>query len=109
MTRNFVTYTGPLLRAGGWLWAGRSGFGISISGGGWKFFSSPPRPDRSGTYPGSYPIPGVKLTTPPPSSVEVKNAWRYTSIPQYVFIAWCLVKHRNKFTFTGQLILLQPG
>jgi hypothetical protein len=33
-----------------------------------------------------------------PSSAEVKNAWSYTSTPQYVFMAWCLVKHRDKFT-----------
>jgi hypothetical protein len=31
----------------------------------------------------------------PPSSAEVKNAWSYTSTPQYVFMAWCLVKHRD--------------
>jgi hypothetical protein len=34
----------------------------------------------------------------PPSSAEVKNVWSYTSTPQYVFTAWCLVKHRD-FTF----------
>jgi hypothetical protein len=34
----------------------------------------------------------------PPSSAEVKNAWSYTSPPQYVFRAWYLVKHRD-FTF----------
>jgi hypothetical protein len=28
----------------------------------------------------------------PPSSAEVKNTWSYISIPQYVFMAWCLVK-----------------
>jgi len=28
-----------------------------------------------------------------------KNAWRYTSIPQYVFMARCLVNRRDKFTF----------
>jgi hypothetical protein len=28
----------------------------------------------------------------PPPSAEVKNAWSYTSTPQYVFMAWCLVK-----------------
>jgi hypothetical protein len=26
--------------------------------------------------------------------------WSYTSTSQYNFIAWCLVKHRDKFTFT---------
>jgi hypothetical protein len=35
--------------------------------------------------------------SPPPSS-EVKNAWSYTSTPQYAFMAWCLVKHRDNFT-----------
>jgi hypothetical protein len=34
----------------------------------------------------------------PPSTAEVKTAWSYTSTPQYVFMAWCLVKHRDKFT-----------
>jgi len=38
-----------------------------------------------------------------PSSVEVKNSWSYTSTPQYVFIAWCLVKHRDNFTITVYL------
>jgi hypothetical protein len=26
-----------------------------------------------------------------------KNEWSYTSTPQYAFIVWCLVKHRNNF------------
>jgi hypothetical protein len=34
----------------------------------------------------------------PPSSAEVKNTWSYTSTPQYVFVAWCLVGHRDNFT-----------
>jgi hypothetical protein len=33
----------------------------------------------------------------PPSSAEVKNAWSYTSTPQYVFMAWYSVKHRDNF------------
>jgi hypothetical protein len=36
--------------------------------------------------------PGREADHSPPTSAEVKNAWSYTSIPQYVFIAWCLVK-----------------
>jgi hypothetical protein len=36
-----------------------------------------------------------------PSSAEVKNVWSYTSTPQYVFMAWCLVKHRDNLTFTS--------
>jgi hypothetical protein len=44
---------------------------------------------------------GVKLLKrdadhSPPSSVEVKNAWRYTSTPPYVFLAWYLVKDKGQ-------------
>jgi hypothetical protein len=38
----------------------------------------------------------------PPPGLEtpiIKNAYSYTSTPQYVFMAWCLVKHRDSFTF----------
>jgi len=35
----------------------------------------------------------------PPSSAKVKNAWSCTSNPQYVYKAWCLVQHRDNFTF----------
>jgi hypothetical protein len=44
--------------------------------------------------------PGREADHSPPSSAEVKNAWSYTSTPQYAFMAWCLVKHRDNFTFT---------
>jgi len=36
----------------------------------------------------------------PSSCAEVKNAWSYTFMPPYVFMAWCMVKHRDKFAFT---------
>jgi hypothetical protein len=36
----------------------------------------------------------------PPSIAEVKNAWSYTSTPQYAFMAWCSIKAQ------GQLYLL---
>jgi len=26
---------------------------------------------------------------------KVKNAWRYTSAPLYVFIVWCLKKYKE--------------
>jgi hypothetical protein len=42
--------------------------------------------------------PGREADHSPPSSAEVKNAWSYTSTPPYVFMAWCLVKHRDNFT-----------
>jgi len=37
----------------------------------------------------------VKLTT----HLQLKNAWSYTSALPYVFMAWCLVKQRDNFTF----------
>jgi hypothetical protein len=63
----------------------------------------------SGALPASYPMftggifAGVKRSArkadhSPQSSAEVKNAWSYTSTLPYVFMAWCLVKHRD-FTF----------
>jgi hypothetical protein len=42
--------------------------------------------------------PGRKADHSPSSIAEVKNAWSYTSTPQYAFMEWCLVKHRD-FTF----------
>jgi hypothetical protein len=68
----------------------------------------------SESHPASYPTGtralslGVKRPVreadhSPPLSAEVKNAWIYTSTPQYVFMAWCLVKHRDNFIFTFYL------
>jgi len=34
----------------------------------------------------------LKLTIHLPFRAEVKNAWSYSSTPQYVIMAWCLVK-----------------
>jgi hypothetical protein len=36
----------------------------------------------------------------PLSSADVKNAWNYTFISPNVFMAWCLIKRRDTFTFT---------
>jgi hypothetical protein len=44
--------------------------------------------------------PGREADDSPPSSAEIKNAWSYTSTPPYVFMAWCVVKHRNNSTST---------
>jgi hypothetical protein len=43
--------------------------------------------------------PGREADQSPASSAEVKNAWSYTSTPQYVFVAWCLVKHRQLYLY----------
>jgi hypothetical protein len=45
--------------------------------------------------------PGREADHSPPYSAGVKNAWSYTYIPQYVFMAWYLVKQTDFiFTFT---------
>jgi hypothetical protein len=48
--------------------------------------------------------PGHKTDHAPLSSNEVKNAWSYTSIPQYVFMEWCLVKHRDNLKISSFLL-----
>jgi len=68
-----------------------------------------------GAHPASYPLvtrvltPGVKRSgreahRSPESSVEDKNAGSYISAPQYIFMAWCLVKHRNSPIFVVTLM-----
>jgi hypothetical protein len=39
----------------------------------------------------------VKLITHLHLVLRSKNTWSYTSTPQYVFMVWCLVKHRYNF------------
>jgi hypothetical protein len=58
-----------------------------LSNGYWGFF--PPgvkRPERDADH-------------SPPSSPEVKNYGSIPPLPQYVFMAWCSVKHRDNFAF----------
>jgi hypothetical protein len=45
-----------------------------------------------GTFTPGVKWPGSEATPSLPSTAEVKNAWSYTSSPQYVFIAPCVVK-----------------
>jgi hypothetical protein len=56
-------------------------------------------PNTKGSFPG-VKRPGREADHSPQSSAVVKNAWSYTSTPQYVFMAWCFVKQRDNFTFT---------
>jgi hypothetical protein len=70
------------------------------------FCVSPPAPPSllSSGYCGALSLevklPGRETDHSPPSSAGVKNSWSYTSTRQYVFMAWCLVKNRDNFTFT---------
>jgi len=72
-------------------------------------FPSTPRPDRLWGPP-TYQMdagspflgvkrPGVKLTTHIHLVLRLKHVELYLH-PSYVFMAWCLVKHRDNFTFT---------
>jgi hypothetical protein len=48
--------------------------------------------------------PGREADHSPPYSTKIKNAWSYTSTPQYAFMAWCSVKkHRDNYTYTFTL------
>jgi hypothetical protein len=74
-------------------------------------FSTASRPAQGPTQPPIQWVSGVKWPEreddhSPPSTAEVKNVWCYTSIPQYVVMAWCLVKHRDNFTFTLPSIII---
>jgi hypothetical protein len=65
-----------------------------------------------GAHPASYPVGtggvhspgqsgrGVKLTTHLHLVPSLRMSGAITPLPQYDFVAWCLVKHRDKFTFT---------
>jgi hypothetical protein len=92
-----------------WLLAGRPGF--DPCRGNDKIFSLRHRVQTgSRANPASYTMrsgggslmgvkrPGREGYHSHPSSAEIRNAWSYTSTPQYIFMA-CLVKHRNKFNF----------
>jgi hypothetical protein len=75
------------------LWVGRPGFASQKGQG--LFFSSLPRPDRLWGPPSLLFNGGsgrdVKLTT---------HLHLVPRLRMYVFLAWCLVEHRNSFTFT---------
>jgi len=54
-------------------------------------------------------FPGSEADYSFPSSGEVKRAWSYTYTPQYVFIPWYVLKHRDRLTFTFHYRLCQHG
>jgi len=50
--------------------------------------------------------PSHEADCSPPSGAEIHHAWRYTSTPPYVFMVWCLIKHRVNFTCIFTFTLL---
>lgn len=42
----------------------------------------------------------------PVSSIDVNNAWIYTSALPYAFVVWCFIKHKNKCFIS---VALQPN
>jgi hypothetical protein len=90
----------------------------SIPGGGWEFFSATPCPERlwgpptllSNEYQGLLPCwssgRGVKLTTHLHLVPRSRMRGAIPPLLHYVFMAWCLVKRRDNFTFI--LLLFVP-
>jgi len=82
---------------------------ISQQGQWWDFFLFITA-SRSDLGPNQPPIkwipetytPGVKRPEREDDHLHImpmlKNAWCYTCTPQYVFVMWCFVNHKDKFT-----------
>jgi hypothetical protein len=85
-----------------------------------RIFTSPYHPDRFwgspvscpvgiwGSYPGGSSGRNLKLSTHV-QQCRGQEALLSTSDPPYVFMAWCLVKHRDYFTFIRGPIDLETG
>jgi len=52
--------------------------------------------------------PGREADHSPLYIAEVKNAWSHTTVLQYVFTAWCLIKHRTRL-YGVVLVILSRG
>jgi hypothetical protein len=59
--------------------------------------AQPPSQWVPGAIPPAVKRPGREAVHPTPSNAVVKNAWSYTSIFLYVFMAWYSVKHTDSF------------
>jgi hypothetical protein len=76
-----------------------------------RIFTSPLTQTGTGDHQVSYPMgtggsfprgvkqQGREADHSPPTSAEVKKTWIYTSTPPHVFMALCLVKYWDNFTF----------
>jgi hypothetical protein len=85
---------------GGW-------WGVQVPEGAGNFSLHHHFQTSSGAHPASCPVgirgplPGERLPRretddSPPSSVKVRNAWSYTSTPQYASMAWCSVEAQGQ-------------
>jgi hypothetical protein len=45
-------------------------------------------------------LPGREAGRSHPSGAEITSARGCTSTSPYVFLEWCIIKHRDNFTFT---------
>jgi len=62
----------------------------------------------SGALPLGIKRSGGEANHSPQSSAEVNNAWNAVSpLPQYDFMGWYLVKHKDNFTFTSHKVQIQ--
>jgi hypothetical protein len=81
----------------------RRGLGIFLSTTAFRTALEPTQPPIQ-RVPGALSLevkrPDCEFDHLPPFNAEVKNAWSYTYTPQYVFMEWCLFKHRDNFIFT---------
>jgi hypothetical protein len=50
--------------------------------------------------------PGREADHSPSYSVEVKNAWSYTSTPQYTFMVWCSVEAEGQLRLYLHILIL---
>jgi hypothetical protein len=95
--RGFAHPTSPLLRHFSLYWVilsfGRLWVSIGVD-------TQPPIQWVPGTLSLGIKRPGREADHSPPFSAEVKNAWSYTSTPQYFFMTYCLLKHRDNFIYT---------
>jgi hypothetical protein len=42
----------------------------------------------------------------PPSSAKVENGGAIPSLPPHIYMVWCLIKHRDNFTYTQCNVLI---
>jgi hypothetical protein len=88
-----------------------TGYGLddrgSIPGRGWALGpTQPPIQWLQGVLSLGVKRPWCEADHSPPNTAEVKVCGFVTPLPQYVFMAWCLVKHRGNFIFTYCIIII---